>query len=121
MKGEYSIRKLLTTKKGTPRGLVSSAKLSIEVLQNREGLQINNPFLDEYSAVEFGIRYFYYAYHKEYKTGMQVYVEDIGFGHDIDSSPVSIAFVVIKAMCNALDFEIEGLEIIDGAIIGFPH
>lgn len=121
MKGEYSLRKQITTKRGTPRGVVSSAKLSIELLQNNEGLQISNPFSDEYSAIEFGIRYFYYVYHKEYKTGMQVYIEDIGLGHSIDSSPVSIAFVIIKAMCNALKFEIEGLEIIDGAIVGFPH
>jgi hypothetical protein len=121
MKGEFSIRKQLTTRKGEPRGLVSSAKISIELIDNEEGLVINNPFLDKDFAIEFGVKYFHYIYQKENKSGMNVSIVDIGYGHHIDSSPVSIAFVIIKALCNALNFEIDGLDVMEGAIIGFPH
>ena len=121
MKGEFSIRKQLTTRKGEARGLVSSAKISIELIEDNQGLIINNPFPEKDFAIEFGVKYFYHIYQKENKTGMKVNIDDIGYGHNIDSSPVSIAFVIIKALCNALNFEIDGLEIMEGAIIGFPH
>jgi hypothetical protein len=59
-----------------------------------------------FNAVEFGIRYFYEHYAKQYARGLSVYVKNL---HTMlgDSSIATVFFVTVKCLCQALEYSLD--------------
>ena len=116
MKGEFKIKEKI--------GKPMYAHIMLTVKENNE-LKLNISFEDKLSyefekSIEFGIVY-YFTHYVRYvkKIGLNVNIDYV-HGIPVDTTAIVLTYSSIKALSNALDYEIEGLLITDKGDFVFP-
>ncbi len=107
MKGEFKIKE----KMGKP----IYAHIILTVIENNKNELIinfdNNLPYETKLSIEFGILYYYQQYIKlSKKVGLSVNIDYV-HGIPVDTTAIVLCYSAIKAMADALAFEIKGLLI----------